>query len=245
MIKHGGHLLGFLNQIIFTCALAVNAGASRAKLRTVSMWCPSEPVAQEFAAHPHLQCIGDLHAVLTNSAVDSAWVLCSVEQLEYSVASLHARFYSKILIALESFRPGPGQQLHIYKYTQRGYREHQRALRVYCSGASIDKHRKIYDELCQICQRATTNGFRSDCRYTLSVIEGSANALRVCEELEGTESERNIRSLVWIVTKGERNVARAAVAAAVRKPPNAISNVMTMSDFVQSLGTCEKRTDVQ
>ncbi len=100
----------------------------------------------------------------------------------------------------------------------------------------MDKHKKIYEEFLRIASAPHNPALK----YWISVVP-DLSVQRVCEELECLESDHGIRKRVYICTKSELKQVRFAIAADIRKPPGAVTGLaMTMSDFVQQLGSCDK-----
>ena len=93
---------------------------------------------------------------------------------------------------------------------------------------------KIYEELVNISKRP----HKSDNRYSLVMAAGDVTD--VCGQMSVAHKDHENMSVVWLVTKGEVKESVVAVATATSKPPNTISTVKTMSEFVQSLGVCDK-----
>ena len=182
--------------------------------------------------------------------VDGDWK----KQLEYGPSSFVARVCGKSIIHLDSLRlnnasptplvpeqlkvahflPLAGPELAPEQRNVAHLKERCTTLKVFISEACKLKHKSFFEQVCMLAELLESNVVPISHRYKFEIVRGDLSC--IVRQLESCTCLQSANSYRWLVVKEELDASQIAAAVALNTTQHKTKLVMSVSQFVQTLG---------
>ena len=176
--------------------------------------------------------------------VDGDWQ----KQLEYGPSSFVARVCGKSIVHMASLKANnasPTQldpaQLKVAHFLPLSTTDRCTVLKVFISDACKLKHKSFFEQLCMLAALFEGNEVPFRHRYKFSLVNGDVSC--IVGQIESCISAAVAYKYRWLVVKEELDASKCAAAAALSTTPSKVNIVMTVSEFVQTLGARNAAVD--
>ena len=163
------------------------------------------------------------------------------KSLENGPSSFVARVCGKSIVHLDSVKanhasptPLDPAQLKVAHFLPLAANERCTVLKVFISEACKLKHKSFSEQLNWLAALFERNEVPICHRYKFSMVHGDISC--IVGQIESCESAAACSRFRWLVVKEELDASKMAASVALSTTPNKVKIVMTVSQFVQTLG---------